>query len=813
MEATVLRPEPRDGPELWATPAGQRARITAGHLGLVAALLVPLVLTSALGLISFGGNDSQLGASAWLAAPLQIVFGIWFGGFGIAAGALGPMICHGLMGQALLTHLPANLLQAALAGCWFRWRRLDPRLRQRRDWWGLMLVGNVLGLGLGAAAGIAELWLHDRANGVAHAASSYFTPFFRWYLASLAPCLVLSPLLLKSVSPILVRGPLFCPRFFGWLRPAPRVPGRGLRLDDMAIFTKLMILVLLAGVVPLYAIGGSIVWETLRGARRMAVQTNQAAADALGTEVEHREQALRAAAQRLEHLPLRFERAAAMRRLLPPDAGIDNLTLLGLDPAPPGLPPSLLDPLRAGRVVFYLTPDPAGAREAEEVRAAILIHVAPGAGTEGHTELLTGTMRWKTDADPLRRPRGADGLVILGNGDAVVCRRTIAPLASWSPSPVGRPIADEVPVHGIEYFVAQAQPAGTNWRILCLLSVRRGQAAALARVPNPIAVPVALAFYGCLIAGGTFAHHIAGRVMEIAERVRGGGEAPGQLDLSVRGRDELSYLAQSLNRMDQDRARYIRRLRDTTAEKERLAGELELARKVQMGVLPEHPPTVAGYDLAAASTPAQEVGGDFFDCFRTPDGALALFIGDAAGKGLRAALSIAETRGIARAAAIDGSAPDRLLTAANRALLTDRRVTGSFVTLFAARLDPLSHRLVYSSAGHHPPILIRAGRATELELGGLPLAVEDQHLYPLHAVDLAPGDCVVMYTDGVIEAMGAGNRYYSMGRLKRELADMPIAPAADVVRAILDSVHRFTAAAPQSDDLTLLVIRRPAEPG
>jgi sigma-B regulation protein RsbU (phosphoserine phosphatase) len=217
---------------------------------------------------------------------------------------------------------------------------------------------------------------------------------------------------------------------------------------------------------------------------------------------------------------------------------------------------------------------------------------------------------------------------------------------------------------------------------------------------------------------------------------------------------------------------------------------------------------VGGYELAAVCLPAFEVGGDFYDIFMARDGQLNLMIGDAAGKGLGAAMFMTEARAIARAAALDGLMPDQTLLAANRALQSEVIKPGNFATMFCALLEPDKHCLHYASAGHIPPVLVRGDQTVPLEIGGFPLAVMKDGDYQPYSLDLAPGDCLVMYTDGVTEATSPDHEQFQTDRLCAVLSAHLAASAKAMIDTVIAAVKEFVAGKPQSDDMTLLVIRR-----
>ena len=331
---------------------------------------------------------------------------------------------------------------------------------------------------------------------------------------------------------------------------------------------------------------------------------------------------------------------------------------------------------------------------------------------------------------------------------------------------------------------------------------------ALEQVPNELAELLNLSIFGSFIAGSALGRRISGRVLAIAEHVRETGAEPGKLQVSIPGRDELGYLAETLNRMSSDLAERVRQLQEATADRERLTAEMELAREVQRSILPSRPPDVPGYELAAASLSALEVGGDFFDFFLDADNRAVMMIGDAAGKGLKAAMFITETHGLARAAALGEPTPERVLSAVNAAMVMKEGMTSDFVTMLCAVLDPQQHRVLYASAGQNPPILLHEGQARCLELGSLPLGVYPETEYQLHETRLGPGEALVMYTDGVTEAFNAERDPFDIERLEAVICQHSGESARELLDAILKAVWEFAAEAPQSDDMTLLVARR-----
>ena len=219
----------------------------------------------------------------------------------------------------------------------------------------------------------------------------------------------------------------------------------------------------------------------------------------------------------------------------------------------------------------------------------------------------------------------------------------------------------------------------------------------------------------------------------------------------------------------------------------------------------------AGCDICPPAPGAYpSPGGDFFDFFIRNDGRLVMMIGDAVGKGLRAAMFIMETHALAHAAALARPTPEQILSAVNSAMVSAPRPSGEFVTMLCALLDPTEHRLLYSSAGHNPPILLHDGQIQNLELGDLPLAVYPDIDYPLRQVHLAMGDTLILYTDGVTDATNVEQELFGIKRLEDAAQRCGDRNAGEVLDAVLRTAREFASGASQEDDVTLLVLHRKA---
>lgn len=276
-----------------------------------------------------------------------------------------------------------------------------------------------------------------------------------------------------------------------------------------------------------------------------------------------------------------------------------------------------------------------------------------------------------------------------------------------------------------------------------------------------------------------------------------------------------SFAAQAA--LSMQRAALIERLRGTIAEletaqaallaKERLDREMELAREVQQSVLPRTFPRLPGYAFAAHNRPARQVGGDFYDVFTLDQGRVGLVIGDVSGKGMPAALYMALARSLILAEARREASPQLTLLNVNRLLreLGDPRM---FVTVFYGVLDAAQRRLTYCRAGHDYPLLLRDGAVQQLDAPGALLGfLEARELRLTEAdVTLAPGDRLILYTDGLTDAQTSSRELFRFERL----CDLALSLASHDPHAIIArtfaALDAYTGAAEQYDDMTMLVV-------
>ena len=250
------------------------------------------------------------------------------------------------------------------------------------------------------------------------------------------------------------------------------------------------------------------------------------------------------------------------------------------------------------------------------------------------------------------------------------------------------------------------------------------------------------------------------------------------------------------------------RVQQEMAERERLERELQLAHEIQQAFMPSRSPDLPGWELAFTWRAARQVAGDFYDFFELPDRRLGLVIADVADKGMPAALFMALTRTLMRAAALEKASPAAVLARANDLLVPDAQ-HGMFVTAVYAVLSLGTGELAYANAGHNLPLLLRAD-AWELERlhkGGMALGVLEGARLREHVVSLEPGDSLVFYTDGITEAFSPEGEMYGEERLRATIQAAGGGSAQAMLEAIDGSVLAFVGDASPSDDRTLVVLR------
>ena len=308
---------------------------------------------------------------------------------------------------------------------------------------------------------------------------------------------------------------------------------------------------------------------------------------------------------------------------------------------------------------------------------------------------------------------------------------------------------------------------------------------------------------------------IAQAVLDEVTELRTAAErfGAGDLDyrLPVKGKDEFAVVATSFNQM----AANLKQQREELIAAERIEEDLAVAREIQQRFLPQSLPGVAGLDVAGVSIPSREVGGDLFYWFTHEDGSLGFTLGDVSGKSVPAALLMSNVLAGLRAQALMRIELAQTLGRVNQ-LIFDQIEPGRFVTLFYGEIDPLRGELRYASAGHNPPLLLRAGGAIEwLRDGGVPLGVLSDAEYTTSTVHFDAGDTLIVYSDGVTEAEGPAEPalpdepgMFGEDRLAATVAAQAGRPSRVMLDGVLSAVEVFARGTAQADDITLVVVKR-----
>jgi serine phosphatase RsbU (regulator of sigma subunit) len=247
------------------------------------------------------------------------------------------------------------------------------------------------------------------------------------------------------------------------------------------------------------------------------------------------------------------------------------------------------------------------------------------------------------------------------------------------------------------------------------------------------------------------------------------------------------------------------RLYRETLEKARLEQEMRIAAVIQQALLPSGHYARSHVELAATSLPCRSIGGDFFDYMEAPDGTLAFALGDVAGKGPPAALLSALVQGILSAQGSLAQPPAQTIAHVNDALFR-RAIESRFVTMLYARLDP-EGAITYCNAGHNPPLVIGPDRVVRLEAGGPILGLFEGVPFEEETLRLRAGECLIVFTDGVSEALSASGEEFGEARIIDAARSAQSADAQAVLQALISAVRQFAMGAAQNDDVTAMVLR------
>jgi len=255
------------------------------------------------------------------------------------------------------------------------------------------------------------------------------------------------------------------------------------------------------------------------------------------------------------------------------------------------------------------------------------------------------------------------------------------------------------------------------------------------------------------------------------------------------------------------------RIRAHRAALERAAvqRDLDLARELQGGLLPKVFPTreeASGIELFARLEPAKEVSGDLYDFFTIEPGKMCFVVGDVSGKGIAAGIFMAVTRTLIRATAISGRGPVEIMNRVNAQLAKENQAS-LFVTMILGIVDTATGRMVYGQGGHNPPILVPVqGKPTYEPAGGMPLGVFEDAKFGERELQLKPGETLLVYTDGVTEAMNQAKDLFGEDRLQKAVTGVADLSPEKIAERVIEQVEGFVLEAERSDDITLLAIQR-----
>ena len=363
-----------------------------------------------------------------------------------------------------------------------------------------------------------------------------------------------------------------------------------------------------------------------------------------------------------------------------------------------------------------------------------------------------------------------------------------------------------------ETWLAWKPLTSTDWTIVTVVS-KAELYADLIRLSKSAMALGAAGLVLLLLVVWLIARSITRPVQALSEAI--GTLAGGDLDAKLpesAGKDEVAQLTLAFRAMRDSLKRYIADLAITTASRERMQAELNVARNIQMDLLPK---TFAAFrkrtdlDLFAIMEPALEVGGDFYDFFFIDDDRLVVAVADVSGKGVPAALFMAVTRSFLRAEFKTDADPGRVLHRINEALL-ESNPSLMFVTLFCGVLRLSDGQFDYANAGHNPPIIKRANGSMEsiTARSGPALGPLRGISYTTHHLILAANDSLLLYTDGVTEAMDADNQLYGDQRLEQFYGAHAQPDCQSTLNDLLADIRQHADGAEQSDDITLLMVRR-----
>ena len=437
-------------------------------------------------------------------------------------------------------------------------------------------------------------------------------------------------------------------------------------------------------------------------------------------------------------------------------------------------------------------------------RFATIVDIPLSAAVRARVEAATGIGLGPASAGSLRVASSSDPANGTGGGGSVLSRVAFLDHVIWA---TGR----------TEALTMQITPglAAVYRRLSEAQGLHSGSLIGeiLFGVLLTIAVLFLIIEAGALVMGLALARSITGAVHELftgTERVRQGDFGH---RIPVLAKDQLGELAESFNQMTGS----IEDLLRQAAEKKRLEEEMRLAREIQMSLLPRGPLLIPGITISAMCVPAREVGGDYYDILPLPDGRYGLLIADVSGKGMSAALYMAELKGLILSLSQIHESPRDLLIRANH-LISNHLDSRSFITMTYAVIDPPAGRMTYARAGHTPLMFLPrrngvAARAQVLTPDGMVLGLRIDHgerfeaLLVEASLAFGPGDLLVLFTDGISEAMNEHADCFGEPRLVELLEEHADLPFDELRERILREIDAFVGGAAQHDDMTMILLK------
>lgn len=414
------------------------------------------------------------------------------------------------------------------------------------------------------------------------------------------------------------------------------------------------------------------------------------------------------------------------------------------------------------------------------------------------------------------------GQIISHRQTNYIFKESVFSVAEEKHNPVWREIGRKM-VHGEEGFtrtrsMATGQtawfyyaPISNGWSVGMLLP--ENEVLNDLNTMNWVVMWIGLIGFGVLLAVITFLSlGVTRPIYTLAKQTQ--AIAKGNLDIAVppvESHDEVGLLSRSFEDMRLALREYMANLAATTAAKERIESELKIAQTIQRSFLPKRFPPFPDhteFDIYAELRAAKEVGGDLYDYYLLDDRHVFFLIGDVSGKGVPAALLMAVTKTLMKGVAEQNLSPAQVLAKVNHELYVDNEQM-MFVTLCCGVLDLLTGELTYSNAGHLPFLRLRQGSGAEwIELPQGPvLGIDDDAVFETRTLLLEPKDTLLLYTDGVTEAMNSSQALFGDTRLQNLVGNKTASMPKDLVESVFTAIDTFAGSAEQSDDITVLVLR------